>query len=64
MQLRIYDELGCCRRTLLDGVIPAGVQQVTWDARDDSGRPLGAGIYLCRLQGPEFVLTRKLLYIK
>jgi hypothetical protein len=64
MQLRIYDEQGRLRRTLAEGYYSAGSQQAIWDARDDDGRPVGSGVYLCRLQGADFSFMRKLLYVK
>jgi hypothetical protein len=64
IQLRIYDEHGRLRRTLIEGNCSAGSQQAVWDARDDAGRPVGSGVYLCRLQGPAFSFMRKLLYVK
>jgi photosystem II stability/assembly factor-like uncharacterized protein len=37
-------------RTLVDGVSqPAGRHTVVWDGTDDAGRPLGGGVYICRM---------------
>jgi hypothetical protein len=29
-----------------------GSYSITWDGRDDGGRPVAAGVYFYRLQGP------------
>jgi hypothetical protein len=33
---------------LVEGVSSAGVNRVTWNARDDAGRPVGSGVYFVR----------------
>ena len=38
--------------------------QVPWDARDQRGAPLAAGVYLTRLRHPDGAQTRRLLYLK
>lgn len=48
--LRIYDLQGREVRLLTrQESFPAGASAVRWDGRDDAGRPLASGIYLCRL---------------
>ena len=55
--LRLYDVRGALVRTLLSERVGAGAWGVTWDGRNDAGRPLAAGVYFCRLRaaGGEFV---------
>jgi len=62
--------------TLIAEVQPAGMHQVLWDSRDDSRRPVAAGVYFYRLQvrdaagqisqqdGARFSQVRKLLLLK
>jgi enediyne biosynthesis protein E4 len=64
IQLRIYDEHGHQVRTLVESNCEPGSLDAVWDAKDDDGRPVGSGVYLCRLQGTDFRLVRKILYIK
>lgn len=64
VQLEIYNLIGQKVRTLLNEDRPAGVQQVTWDARDDAGRELPAGIYYYQLKNANFQQTRKMLLVK
>ena len=47
--LRVYGADGRVVRTLIDGRLQAGIQQVAWDGRDDTGRPVPTGVYMIRL---------------
>lgn len=38
-------------RTLIDGFLPAGQHQVSWDGSDAQGQPLGTGVYVITLSG-------------
>jgi len=50
VQLTVYDAMGRSVRHLVSGAVQApGPYAVTWDGRDDSGRPLAAGAYFYRL---------------
>lgn len=50
VDLRVYDAAGRLVRVLVDGAWrDAGDHEVAWDGRDDSGRRLASGVYLCRL---------------
>ena len=64
VRLEIYNLLGQPMRTLVDQVQDAGVYLVPWDARDQRGAAVAAGVYLVRLQYPGGVQTRRLLYLK
>ena len=53
VRLVVYDAQGRSVRTLVDGATQfPGSYGVTWDGRDDGGRPVAAGVYFYRLQGP------------
>ena len=64
VRLEIYNILGQPVRTLVNQFQPAGFYQVPWDARDQRGAPLAAGVYLTRLHHPDGTQTRRLLYLK
>jgi hypothetical protein len=59
VSLKIFNLSGEEVETLVDGVEPAGVHSVTFDAES-----LPAGIYVCRLQGSRFAAARKITLIK
>jgi flagellar hook assembly protein FlgD len=50
VRLCVYDVLGREVRTLLDGREKAGAYRITWDGRDDRGKSLPGGVYLCRFE--------------
>ena len=64
VRLKIHNVLGQPVRTLVNQFQPAGFYQVRWDARDQRGAALAAGIYLTRLRHPAGTQTRRLLYLK
>jgi len=59
--LKVYDVLGREVRTLEQGVRPAGVAALVWDGRDNVGRSVGSGTYLCRLRTPGAAQTIRLV---
>lgn len=50
VELVIFNTRGQQVQVLLQNNLPAGYHHLTWQARDDLGQPLPAGIYLYRLQ--------------
>ena len=62
--LEIFNTLGQPVRTLVDQVQDAGSYQVHWDARDQRGAMVAAGVYFSRLRYPGGVRTRSLLFLK
>ena len=49
VQLAVYDIAGRRRATLIDGEVPGGVTEVSWDGRDQVGARVASGIYFVRL---------------
>ncbi|MEW6754219.1 MAG: leucine-rich repeat domain-containing protein [Candidatus Latescibacterota bacterium] len=49
VEMAVHDVLGQRLATLVDGMRPAGDHAITWDGRDGQGRPVGSGVYVCRL---------------
>jgi len=62
--LTVYNILGQRIRTLFDGVKPAGIHFVWWDGRDDSGRSVSSGIYLCKIRTGGFIQTKKMFLLR
>jgi len=46
VELSIFDLLGREVRSLIRGNIEAGFKSITWDSKDNSGKPLPSGVYL------------------
>ena len=51
VRLCIYDLMGQRIRALVDERKPAGSHSVTWDGKDDAGKKVSSGMYVCRLEG-------------
>jgi len=64
MTLTIYNMLGQKVRTFDYHNTSAGYHSVTWDATNDFGQQVGAGVYLYQLQAKDFVKTRKMVLLK
>ena len=63
VRLEVYNLLGQRVATLVDGEQPAGFHTASWDATDEAGVAVGAGVYLYRLSGDGVHLTRSMLLI-
>jgi hypothetical protein len=60
----IYDMLGRNIKTLINQTQDAGYKSVIWDATNDYGKPVSAGVYLYQIQAGEFVQTKKMVLLK
>lgn len=50
VRLSVYDVAGHRVRTLIEDSLPSGSHEAAWDGRDASGREVGSGSYLARLE--------------
>ncbi len=64
MRLEIYNALGQPVRRLVDEFQHAGRHRAHWDARDERGAAVAAGVYLSRLQHAGGAQMRRLLLVK
>ena len=62
--LIVYNILGARVRRLIDGVQSAGLHQVSWEGRDDTGRTLGPGVYFVRMQARGAVRVQRLTVVR
>jgi hypothetical protein len=62
--LRIYNTRGQVVKTLVREPMDAGNHSVTWDGTDDSGNPVGSGVYLYRLQRGSLSSMNKCILMK
>lgn len=63
-RLAVYDLSGRLVATLAAGDLPAGVHRVDWQGRDDGGRSVSSGTYLCRLRANGIELARLMMLVK
>jgi len=64
VKLRIYNTKGQLVCTLLSGAAKGHHQSLNWDGKNGRGESVSSGIYLYRLEGEGFSLTRKMLLSK
>jgi flagellar hook assembly protein FlgD len=64
VKLSIYDVTGRRVRTLLNGFRTAGVYNMEWNGRDESGRWLASGVYFYRLTAHGVTTTKKSILIR
>jgi hypothetical protein len=59
----IYDVAGRRVATLLGTSLPAGRQEVVWDARAADGTPIADGVYFARIQTPQGRQTAQFVHL-
>jgi hypothetical protein len=63
-RVSIYDVRGKLVTTLIDGVLPVGSRQITWDGTDNRGNGVGSGVYFYRLETGKRTLTKRMILLK
>ena len=64
MNVTVYDMLGRAVKTLVNSTQDAGFKSVVWNAANDYGNPVSAGVYLYQIRAGDFVQTRKMILLK
>jgi len=59
----VYDVDGALIRTLLDSHLFPGAHRIDWDGKDDNGKTVDAGIYLCKLYAGIYSVTKKMVFL-
>jgi hypothetical protein len=62
--LRVVNLKGEAVRTLVDEERVPGAYMVSWDGRDNDGRPLPSGVYLCTLNAGQQRVTAKMTLMR
>ncbi|MBU1356459.1 MAG: T9SS type A sorting domain-containing protein [Candidatus Edwardsbacteria bacterium] len=62
--LKVYNIVGQEIATLCDGEQAAGMHEVSWNGRDNSGRKVSNGVYLYRLTTGNQSLTKKMVKVR
>ena len=62
--MTIYDMMGREVRTLVNNNVDAGFQSVTWDATNNFGSPVGAGVYIYQIKADGYMQSKKMILLK
>ena len=60
----IYDVMGRNIRTLINSNKQSGYHSIHWDAKNDIGEGVAAGMYIYTIQAGEFRATKKMVLLK
>ena len=52
------------KKTLINQTQDAGYRSVIWNATNDYGKPVSAGMYLYQIQAGEYMQTKKMVLLK
>ncbi|MRR08677.1 hypothetical protein EG831_00985, partial [bacterium] len=64
VELAVYNGIGQRVRTLVDRELGPGLHAARWDGRNDAGRQLAAGVYVCRLQTVAGTAAKRMVLVK
>lgn len=64
VKLEVYNVKGQLVKTLASGSFESGKQSISWNATDEVGNLVSAGIYFYKLSTPEFTSTKKAIFLK
>jgi len=64
VRVRIFSITGEEVVRLVDEVQSAGMHRTVWDARNNEGRELASGLYVCRLETPAALRVQKILLLR
>jgi len=64
VNITIYDMLGRQVKTLINEYQDPGYRSIIWDATNDYGKPVSAGMYLYQIHAGEYISTKKMVLLK
>ena len=64
VSINVFDLMGRTIKTLLSEKISAGFNSTLWDATNDYGESVSAGMYIYTIQAGDFKQTKKMLLLK
>ena len=64
VSITVYDMLGNVVSNLVNKDENSGYKSVQWNATNDKGQPVSAGVYLYTIQAGDFRQTRKMILLK
>ena len=64
VNITIYDMTGRQVKTLINGFQTSGYKSIQWNATNNTGKPVSAGVYFYTIQAGDFVDTKKMILLK
>ena len=64
VNITIYDMMGRIVSTLVNENQSSGYKTLQWNATNDSGQPVSAGVYLYAIKAGHFAQTKKMILLK
>ena len=64
VRVTVYDMLGNIVNNLVNTNQSSGFKSIQWDATNNHGEPVSAGVYLYKIQAGDFVDTKKMILLK
>jgi hypothetical protein len=64
VNITIYDMMGRVVKNLVNVHQNAGYKSIQWNATNNAGQPVSAGLYLYTIQAGEFRQTKKMVLLK
>ena len=64
VEITIYDMLGKKVRTIVNEKQNPGHKSILWNAKDDYGTSVSAGLYIYQVQAGNFIQTNKMILLK
>ena len=64
VNITIYDMMGRVVSNLVNSQQNAGYKSIQWNATNNTGQPVSAGLYLYTIQAGEFRQTKKMVLLK
>ena len=64
VEITIYDMLGKKVRTIVNEKQNPGHKSILWNAKDDYGTVVSAGLYIYQVQADNFIQTNKMILLK
>ena len=64
VSITIYDMLGNVVNNLVNANQLSGYKSIQWNATNNQGEPVSAGVYLYKIQAGDFVDTKKMILLK
>ena len=64
VNVTVYDILGNVVNNLINANQSSGFKSIQWNATNNQGEPVSAGVYLYKIQAGDFVDTKKMILLK